>query len=343
MRHSLLEQGDNDMATLSASYILRTLLCPLFAASLILTSSTVRAQEPTEEEYKTLQEIQAENDAARKTDLIIRFLKEKPKSSYRDYIVTEFKRTIVELRKEKRWSQVIALGEKFMGVVPNDSFTVAEMAAAYSQTGNIKGFATFGEKAYASDPSPQLALAIAKAYQSLGNDAKYMQWGEKVLASDPDNVEILGDMTRRALAAQNMTQAVKYARMCLKALPKATKSPDMNEEVWKNTTDNIYATAYGALGAHAFQSKNYSEAIKNLDSAVKHYKRNEVAYYYLGMSYWQQNKLDAAMLNFAKAYLIKGSISASAKKYLEQLYAASHRNSLVGINRVIERAQKDLR
>jgi len=334
------------MTSLSSYYFPRTLLTLLsllFAAGLIFAPVKAQAQEPTEEEYKTLQEIIAENDAVKKTDMIVKFLKEKPKHTYRQNLVAEFQKTIAELRKEKKWAQVISLCDKFIDVVPDDSYALAAMTEAFSQTGNTKGFATFAEKVYATKPNAQLALAIAKAYRSLGNDGKFIQWGEKVLASDPENIEMLGEMTRRALAAQNMPQAVKYAKMSLKALPNAQRDPGMDEATWKNTVNTVYATAYGALGAYAYENKNYPEAIKYLDSAVKYFKRNDIAYYYLGMSYWQQNKLDAAMLNFAKAYLIKGAVSASAKKYLEQLYASTHRNKLTGIERVIERAQQDLK
>ena len=64
---------------------------------------------------------------------------------------------------------------------------------------------------------------------------------------------------------------------------------------------------------------------------------------YLGMSYWRQNKLDAAMLNFAKAYIIKGLTASSAKQYLDQIWKSGHRNSLAGVDRVIARAQQDLK
>jgi hypothetical protein len=49
------------------------------------------------------------------------------------------------------------------------------------------------------------------------------------------------------------------------------------------------------------------------------------------------------MLNFAKAYLLKGATSASAKKYLDQLWVSGHRNSLAGEDRVLERARQDLK
>ena len=80
--------------------------------------------------------------------------------------------------------------------------------------------------------------------------------------------------------------------------------------------------------AAAFEKRSYSVAIKNLDEAVKYVKRNDSAYYHLGLSYWQLNKMDAAMLNFAKAYILKGATSNNAKQYLEQLWKSSHRNSL---------------
>jgi tetratricopeptide (TPR) repeat protein len=344
LRHVFAQKKEiNDMTSPSVSYISRTLLSILFIVCLVSTQNPVRAQEYTEEEYKAFQDIQAQKDYAKKTDVIIKFLKANPKSALRPNIAAEYQKMIVDLQKEKNWSELITLGDKLLNIAPNDEILVAAMAAAYSATNNTRGFATFGEKAYAAKPSGQLALWIAKAYQSLGNQAKFLQWGEKALAADPDNVEMLSDMTRGFMAMQNAAQALKYAKMSLKALPNAKKPDSMDAQTWKNTVNVAYATAYGVIGANAYQNRDYSGAIKNLDNAVRYFKNNETAYYYLGMSYWQQNKLDAAMLNFAKAYILKGSTASSAKQYLDQLYKSSHRNSLAGEERVIQRAEQDLK
>jgi tetratricopeptide (TPR) repeat protein len=331
------------MTSHSVSHISKTLLSILFIAGLLLRPSLTWAQEPTEEEYKALTDIQAEKDAEKKADMIVNFLKEKPKSAYRPNVMAEYQKVIIELKNEKKWNQIIALGDKFLDVAPNDSFTANALALAYAETNNTKGFATFGEKAYAQKPSAALAMEIARAYQKLGNDAKYVQWREKVLAEDPNNIDILMDMTKRYMASQNTPQAVKYAKMCLKALPQAQKPEGVTAQAWKNTTDAGYATAYAVLGADAYQKNNYTEAINNFTNSVKYYKRNDSAYYHMGLSYWQQNKLEPAMLNFAKAYILRGATSSAAKKYLDQLWASSHRNSLAGENRIIERAQQDLK
>jgi tetratricopeptide (TPR) repeat protein len=331
------------MASHSVSYFSKTLLSILFIAGLVLSPNMVRAQEPTEEEYKALTDIQAEKDVNKKAEMIFSFLKEKPKTAYKPNVVAEYQKIIIDLKNAKQWNQIIAMGDKFLAVVPSDDFSEAALTQAYAETNNMKGFATFGEKAYAIKPSLALAQAIANAYQKIGNDAKYAQWREKVLAQDPDNVEILIDMTKRYQAAQNNAQALKYAKMTLSALPTAKKPDGIDAQAWKNTTDAGYAVAYGVIGANAYQNNRYAEAITNLSNAVRYYKRMDLAYYYMGMSYWQQNKLQPAMLNFAKAYIIKGTTAASAKKYLDQLWASSHRNSLAGVNAVIEKAQQELK
>lgn len=140
-----------------------------------------------------------------------------------------------------------------------------------------------------------------------------------------------------------MANAVRYSRMSLKALPAAKKPDNVGAQDWKNQVNMQYATAYYAIGTDAYQKQNYAAAISNLDNAVKYYKRNDYAYYFLGVSYWQANKLQSAMLNFAKAYVLKGSTSAEAKKHLEELWKNSHRGSLTGVERVVQQAQQDLK
>ena len=325
-----------------ASYLSKTLLSILFAACLILTPSLVRAQEYTEEEYKVFQDVQAEKDAAKKIDMIVAFLKEKPKNALRPNMVAEGQKVIVELSNAKKWSQLIAVGDKFIDVVPNDTITVNALTAAYSETGNMKGFAAMGEKAYAAKPSADLAMALARAYQQLGNEAKALQWREKVLAADPDNIEILMETMKKYAATQNMAQASKYAKQCLTLLPKATKPAGMNDQTWKSTTDNAYAVAYGVIGQEAYAKNQFAAAIPNQENAVKYYKRNDGAYFALGMSYWQSRKLDAAMLNFAKAYIIRGAYANSAKGQLDKIFASS-KMTPAAQQRVMEKAQQDLK
>jgi tetratricopeptide (TPR) repeat protein len=319
----------------------KTLVAILFAATLVITPKLVKAQDYTEEEYKVFQDVQAEKDDAKKIDMIVAFLKEKPKNSLRPNMIAEGQKVIVELSNAKKWNQLIALGDKLVDVAPSDTTTINSLTAAYSETGNMKGFTTFGEKAYAAKPNGDLAMALAKAYQQLGNDAKSLQWKEKVLSSDPDNVEILVDTMKRA-SATNLAQAVKYAKQCLTVLPKAQKPANTDAAAWKNTVDSAYAIAYGVIGQDAYAKNQFGVAITNLENAVRYYKRMDAAYFALGMSYWQSRKLDAAMLNFAKAYVIHGPAANPAKTQLDKIFASS-KMTPAAQQRVLERAQQDLK
>ena len=258
------------MASHKVSYISKTLLSILFIAGMVLAPVKVWAQEPTEEEYKSLTDIQAEKDVTKKADMIFSFLKEKPKTAYRPNVVAEYQKIMDQFGDEKNWNRIVALGERFIDIAPNDDFTERYLTAAYSATNNNKGFVTYAEKAYASKPSTALAVEIAKAYKKLGNDAKYMQWREKILASDPENIEILIDMVQRYQASNNTAQALKYAKLCLQALPTAKKPEGLDAQAWKNMTDAGYAVAYGVIGANAYQSQNYAVAITNLSNAIKY-------------------------------------------------------------------------
>jgi tetratricopeptide (TPR) repeat protein len=331
------------MASRTVSCISKMLLSILVFAGLSLGPTVIWAQNYTEEEYKQYQDIKNEQDLAKKADMIFRFIREKPKNELVSTLTSEFQNIIAELHKEKRWSLIITLGERFLDISPNDSFTVTALASAYSETKNNKGFAVFGEKVYAQKPSVQLARGIANAYLELKNDEKFIQWAEKVLASDPNEFELSAELTRKFMLRQNAAQAAKYAKMALAAIPNAKQPQGTSEAKWKNYVDGVYALSYASVGMAAYENKRYRDAVTNLENSIKYHKNNETAYYHMGLCYWQLGKTDAAMLNFAKAWILRGATAKGAKQYLDQLWKTGHKGSLAGVERVIERAQQDLK
>jgi len=324
------------------SKISKTFLCILLF-SLAYTVSSARAQDYSEDENKAYDEIKASTDPIKKIELSTKFFLAKPKTSVKDNVLYEYHMALQDLREAKNWNSIISLGDKFLDAIPNDETTFGFLTAAYESTGNTKGFATYGEKMYASKPSTQLATAIAYAYLKLENEAKFIQWGEKVLASDPDNVVIAGEVTGKHLRNQNFAQATKYARICLKALPTAKKPENLSAKDWANYTDSYYFSSYYALGAAAYNANQFAQAIPNIESAVKYNKRFDTAYFCLGMSYWQTNKIQQAMLNFAKAVVLKGSVATSSRQNLEKIWKGSHRGTLTGLDTVYEKAKQDLK
>jgi tetratricopeptide (TPR) repeat protein len=326
-------------ARTSKAFIILLLTC----CSLMMINLSAYAQDYTEEQYKAFQDMQAEQAAAKKAALAIKFLQANSKNGLVKNVVAEYQVGLQGLQKAGNWPEIMRLGEQFIAIIPDDSYTISLLAEGYSQSKNYAKFAAFGEKAFARSPNANLAYAIAKAYQETGNDAKFIQWAEKTSSLDPTRVDILFELTKSYGSAKRWPEASKYANLTIKAVNTAKKPDNASEADWKNYVNGANALSYGVLGSAAYEANNFTQAIPNLEKSVSFLKRNEAAYYYLGMAYWKMNKSDMAMVNFAKAYLMKGSTSAGAKAYLDQLYkAGAGRGTLTGEDRVIARAKAEL-
>jgi tetratricopeptide (TPR) repeat protein len=327
-------KGDHPMGSLYKSLISKVLCGFLLLPSCIYLPATLRAQEKeaqyTAEEYKAYQDIAAENESSKKIGLIVKFMQDYPKSSLQQHVMAAYQGMMGGLQS----SQLVSCGEQFLKVMPGDAYTFSMLATGYQRTNNLKQFVVFGERAFEKKPDGNLAYYMAKAYKDMQDDAKYIQWGEKALNLLPDNHELLLDMAK---------SFAKYAKQGIKVLTTIGKPDGVEEKAWKEYTSNGLANFYAIVGNVAYEAKDYATAVSNLENSVKYFKRNGLAYYYLGLSYWQQNKVDMAMLDLAKAYLLGGGSAAAAKQHLDNLYKSTHQQTLIGQERVINKAKEELK
>ncbi|HSW40767.1 MAG TPA: hypothetical protein VLL97_14890, partial [Acidobacteriota bacterium] len=140
-----------------------------------------------------------------------------------------------------------------------------------------------------------------------------------------------------------LNQAAKYARMSLAALPKAKMPEGHDDRSWRETLNAYYFLAHYTIGVAAYENNNFEQAISSLENALKFDRRSDISYYYIGMSHWRMNRLQPAMLNLAKAEILKGAVAEAAKQNLEQLFKSSRRGSLEGIENVRARAREELK
>jgi len=336
------------MMSVSTSFQHRFYAAVLLLAAMAFVQPYLMGQEKaaaqyTEEEYKAMEGVKAEGGAADKTALVVKFFKAYPKSALAEYVIGDFVSMMGKLQEAGKWAEVTNYGRQVVPFDSDNQYLVAMLAEGFRQTKNYRQFVDFGEKAYQTNASGNLAYYMAKAYLELGNLQKFFQWGETTVGKMPDNSEILLELTKRFSAARNDAKADKYARQCLKAVQGMSKPEGMAAGDWKQFQDHVYATCHYVMGYYAHQQNKYEAAIQNLESSTKYYKRNDAAYYFLGQSYWQTRKTDMAMKNFAKAFLLNGSTSVAAKQHLENLYKGTHGGSLTGLDRVIAKAQEELK
>ncbi len=296
----------------------------------------------TVEEYNAYQAITGEPDPAKKMDLIVKFFKTYPKSTLLVHVTGDFQTMLKALQDGKKWPQLITVGKQFLAVSPDDPYTIALIAAAYSETKNYKQFVVFGEESYRTNPSGNLAYAMAKAYQSLGNNAKLVEWAERTVAAIPDNFEMRMELAKIYADSNRPADAEKHAQQCLKAIQAAQKPENASDRDWKTTTDHFQMASYFIMGNSAFQKQSYAAAVTNLENSLKINNRNDTAYYILAQSYLQLRQTNPALKNFAKAALLGGSVAEAAKQNLELYYKQTHRNSLIGIERIYEVAKEEL-
>jgi tetratricopeptide (TPR) repeat protein len=287
-----------------------------------------QAAQYTPEEYSAYQAITGESDPVKKIDLIQTFYKTYPKSTLQQYIVSDFQGMLKALQDGKKWSQIVTVGRPFLLLVPDDAYTIALVAASYQETKNYKEFVVFGEEAYKKTPTGSIAYSLAKAYQSLGNNAKFVEWADKTVQKLPDNFEMLYLLAAYYRDAQNYAQADKYSRECLKVMQAATKPEQTSEKDWATSTKQIQMACYYILGSSAYTRSDFPNAITNLESSLKLNPRNDRAYYYLAESYWQTQKTEMALRDYAKASLLGGAVAGPAKQKLENLFKQLHRGSL---------------
>jgi tetratricopeptide (TPR) repeat protein len=327
----------------------RTFLLVVFVlgcVALTRPNLTALAQENppyTIEEYNAYKAIADESDSAKKMDLIMQFFKTYPKSTLKPNVVSDFETMVKKLADAKRWTQVISMGKQFLTVVPDDALTIALLANGYAETKDYKQFVVFGEEMYRTNPSGNLAYAIAKAYKELGNNAKFVEWGEKTVSKLPDNYEILLEVAVIYSDSQRNAEADKYAKQCLRALQAAKRPEQTSEKDWATYTTRAYTACYLIIGTTAYLKQDYANAIANFESSLKYNSRNDTPYYYLGLSYWNMRKIDMALLNFAKASLLGGRTAGAAEQQLQNLYKQTHGGSLAGLEKIKEVAKAQIK
>ena len=299
-------------------------------------------QQYTVEEYEAYQAIAKEADPAKKMELISAFWKSWPKSTLAQHITADFQEALKKLQEAGRWAQVITIGRQFLALSPDDAYTTALVAEGYVQTKNNRQLVAFGEEAYKKNPTGNLAYAMAKAYKDLGNTVKFWEWGEKTVAAFPDNYEIMLEMAILYSDSKRNAEADKYAKRTLKTIQAAKKPEQMSDKDWAAYTNRAYLACNLVIGNAAYERQDYTNAIPAFESALKYNSRNDTAYYFLGQAYWQQRKIDLAMKNFAKASLLNGTASGSARQQLENLYKQTHKQSTVGLDKVIAVAKAEL-
>jgi hypothetical protein len=132
-----------------------------------------------------------------------------------------------------------------------------------------------------------------------------------------------------------VTQPIKRADQLVVLLK---ERQDLDEKLYTYVA-NIFIRDLEALS----KQKNFT-AIQGLsERAVKARPKFGEAYMYYGLALKQDNKMEEAIKAFAKCFLIPSLYQQRAKQQLDMAYRAKNGGSLVGEDKIIEAAKKELK
>jgi hypothetical protein len=300
-------------------------------------------QEYTEEEYDAYDKAVKEPDLDKRADLLFGFIDKYPKSKLMVYIDRAYQELVFNYEKEQKWDKLEPLAERWLKIHPDDFQSIVYVAEAAQKLGQDQKFLEYGEKVYATKPTPGMAYYISQAYKKVGNQDKYLEWTQK-LFSYPEYDSAFGlrmVFVEKYQKENKLDKAAEYARLALKSLD-AAKRPDSTPEAkWKEETRAVRRACLFTVGLDYVGRKNCPQAIKYLQETLK-IEQVGAAYFYIGQCQWHSDSIPEAMNSFAKCATLKGEFATQAKDSLEKLYKALHNNTLVGIEKVYTKAEKEL-
>jgi tetratricopeptide (TPR) repeat protein len=300
-------------------------------------------EEYTDEEYDAYDKAVNEPDLDKRGTMLLAFMEKYPKSKLKTYIVTAYQTLMYEYQKSQKYAKLEPLAEQWLKYYPDDLQTMAYIAESAQMLGQDKKFLDYGLKIYEQKPSAKLAGYISQSYEKVGDKDKYLEWTQK-LFTYPEydgNFGIRMIFVKKYADEKNLDKAAQYANLALKCLDVAKKQDAQSDADFQKEKATVRRYCYFILGLNLYEKDKYAESIKNLEMALKA-ERFDAAYYYIGQDLWRLEKVEDAILAFAKAVILKGDTSAQAKEHLEKLYKGLHNNTLIGIEKVYRRAESEL-
>lgn len=312
---------------------------------LALASGLALAQEVsyTAEEYAAFQEAVEQGEGS-----MIQFIQENPESALNEYVVGAYLQKMQEYQQQGDHEKVVQAGKKFLSEVDGAQPGVQQLTTwSAFQVGQFQISAEVGEKLYQKNPDvPGLEFILARSFQSLEQKEKFLTYSEKACAQlEPkDCLDMFPEIVAHYAGERQWTRASSYAQQLLKAVDTAERSPQVPEAEWNQWTAEQRAVAYTVIGREAFENKNWRATEQNFErvlSVSRDRTRRAEAFYYIGMSRWNLERIDPAMEAFAKGSVLSQTPHAEInRRHLERLYRSTHNDSLAGLDEFISRVAR---
>jgi tetratricopeptide (TPR) repeat protein len=169
---------------------------------------------------------------------------------------------------------------------------------------------------------------LVMSYAQLGQEDKLEAIGDKEAELNPQDVQtlaIVASAIPRSINAgtvepkKKLEKAEQYAKKAIETTPTISKPDGLSEENFTKAKDQTLAMAHAGLGTVQFRRGNFSDAVKELDLAVKlDPSPDPVNYFLLGISNEKASHFDDAAAAFAKCAAMPSSLQATCKSDIDE-------------------------
>jgi len=293
-----------------------------------------------EDEYNAYYSTRKEPDFEKRAAMLLEFQQKYPQSTLMENIYSDYVDMLKKTLQDKKYELLESLGEKWLTVHPNDAVMCTFVAEATLPLHKYQRCGECLEVVYKIKPSPALAREIQISYQRADNTAKLFEWDEKLfkMPEFEDDYMLRFDLVMRYAKDDNLAKAAEYARRTLKAADLASRQSDTNT---KEQLQKVRRACHHVIASDLMEKRNFVEAISEYKQAIKVERYGE-GYYGIGLCLENLKEIEEANVYYAMAELMGGEIELKAKARLKTLYKALHNNTLIGINKVYQKAKESL-
>ena len=330
------------------------LIVPIASGTLSGQSRNVPTQEPeydqpyTEEEYNAYEAARTQADLGKRGTAIFGFLDEYPESELRPHLVTAYLTLLYEYKQAQQYDKLGPAAEAWLARVPGDPTAIAYIAESAKQLGQHDRFVQYGEQIYTKKPSADLAYMLAESHKETGNEPKYIEYC-KIAMQAPQYEGLYGvpwEFVTKHMES-DPAKAAMYAKWTLETIGKAKRPESRPEGEWKKEVNAIRRTCHFLIGRDLYDKGKNGASIREMERTLKIDPKFDAPYLFIALvqeriSREEQNldKMEEAIMTYAKVVVLKGTMARQAKKRLETLYKGTHNNTLVGVERRYRRAAK---
>ena len=308
-----------------------------YPKSTLMEASDYAEVSVIEAEYNAFYAAGQESDYEKRADRLIEFIQKYQTSTLAGNVDYEYIKMLKEVLRDKKYELLESLGERWLKIHPKDKEVYALVAEATMNLRKYERCADCLEEIYRMEPTPSLAREINVVYQKTKNVTKQLEWADRLFKMPEFDADYMlrYEYMMGFLNTNNLPKAAEYGSLALKSTDLAKNTDKQMEAQWRK----VRRASYHVIAINLKENGNFNAAISAFKQAIKA-ERYGQGYYEIAACQEHQKNVEEAMLYYAMAETMGEETTLKAKARLEILYKALHNDTLIGVDKVYNKAKK---